>query len=174
MGPRLLCGLACCAGLLLTMPVGAKDTPKAKRKPVATKVVVTPLPGILGFKDKAVAIIADKSTIPGRAWSDIDRDRVISQFRLTGGSEADQSPAPRSSSLIDKVKRREDMRGMTFGFDSGSQNLGPPVDASARSAEVVAYKLSEASTCNGLMPGVDCSTIGGDDVSVRLALALNF
>jgi hypothetical protein len=24
------------------------------------------------------------------------------------------------------------------------------------------------------MPGVDCNTIGGDDVSVRLALALNF
>ncbi|MBO9670937.1 MAG: hypothetical protein J7485_10505 [Sphingobium sp.] len=155
------------------MPVGAKDTPKAKRKPVATKVVVTPLPGVLGFKDKAIAIIADKSAIPGRAWSDIDRDRVISQFRLTGG-EADQGAAPRSSSLIDKVKRREDTRGMTFGFDSGSQNLGPPVDAAARPAEVVAYKLSETSTCNGLMPGVDCSTIGGDDVSVRLALAFNF
>lgn len=174
MGPRLLCGLACCAGLLITMPVGAKDAPKAKRKPVATKVVAGPLPHMLSFKAKAVAIIADKSTVPGRAWSDIDRDRVVSQFRLSGGNEADQSATPRTSSLIDKVKRREDTRGMTFGFDSGSQNLGPPVDASARSAEVVAYKLSEASTCNGLMPGVDCNTIGGDDVSVRLALAFNF
>lgn len=174
MGPRLLCGLACCAGLLLTVPVGAKDTPKAKRKPGTTKTVVTPLPAVPGFKTKAVAIIADKAGSTGRARSDIDRDRVVSQFRLMSDSEPDQSTAPRIASLIDKVKRREDKRGMTFGFDSGSQNLGPPVDASARSAEVVAYKLSEASTCNGLMPGIDCSTIGGDDVSVRLALAFNF
>lgn len=174
MGPRLLCGLACCAGLLLTVPVGAKDTPKAKRKPSATKAVITPLPAVPGFKTKTVAIIADRAGIPGRARSDIDRDRVVSQFRLMSGGEPDQSTTPRIASLIGKVKRREDTRGMTFGFDSGSQNLGPPVDASARSAEVVAYKLSEASTCNGLMPGVDCSTIGGDDVSVRLALAFNF
>ncbi|MBO9579797.1 MAG: hypothetical protein J7498_02795 [Sphingobium sp.] len=147
--------------------------PKAKRKPATTKIVAAPLPVISDFKPKAAAIIADRSTIPGRAWSDMDRDRV-SQFRLTGDSGLEQSPASRSSSLIDKVKRREDIRGMSFGFDSGSQNLGPPVDASARSAEVVAYKLSETSTCNGLMPGVDCNTIGGDDVSVRLALAFNF
>ena len=59
-------------------------------------------------------------------------------------------------------------------IDGGTANLGPPKDAVARAAEVVAYKLAEANSCNGLMPGVECNTIGGDDVSVRLALALNF
>lgn len=174
MGPKLLCGLACCASLLLIMPVGAKDLPKAKRTPSAGKAAAAPAPDLSRFKNKAASIIADTSTIPGYAWSDIDRDRVVTQFRLTGSDEANDAPLPRSTSLISKMKRREDARGMTFGFDGGSANLGPPVDAAARPAEVVAYKLSEASTCNGLMPGVDCSTIGGDDVSVRLALALNF
>lgn len=174
MGPRLLCGLACCASLLLTMPVGAKDPPKAKRAPSASTAAALSTLDLARFKNKAAAIIADTSTISGRAWSDIDRDRVVAQFRLTGSEQAENAPVPRSTSLISKMKRREDTRGMTFGFDGGSANLGPPVDAAARPAEVVAYKLSEASTCNGLMPGVDCSTIGGDDVSVRLALALNF
>lgn len=174
MGPRLLCGLACCVGLLLTMPVGAKNSSKAKRTPSAAKAAAVPTPDLSRFKNKAAAIIADTSTISGRAWSDMDRGRAVTQFRLTGSDKADDAPVPRSTSLISKMKRREDTRGMTFGFDGGSANLGPPVDAAARQAEVVAYRLSEASTCNGLMPGVDCSTIGGDDVSVRLALALNF
>jgi hypothetical protein len=177
MGPKLLCGLACCASLLLTVPVGAKDSPKAKRTPSAAKVSTVSAPDLLLFKNKAVAIIADTSvpgTVPGRAWSDIDRDRMVMQFRLTGSEAAYEAPVSRSTSLISKMKRREDARGMTFGFDRGSANLGPPADAAARPAEVVAYKLSEASTCNGLMPGIDCSTIGGDDMSVRLALALNF
>ncbi|HEY1125418.1 MAG TPA: hypothetical protein VGE65_07275 [Sphingobium sp.] len=174
MGPRLLCGLACCAGLLLTVPVGAKDMHKAKHAPSAAKASSASIPDLSRFKDKLAAIIGDTSTIPGRAWSDIDRDRAVAQFRLAGGDEVDDAPVPRSTSFIRKMKRRDDARGMNFGFDGGSRNLGPPVDAAARSAEVVAYKLSEASTCNGLMPGVDCNTIGGDDVSVRLALAFNF
>lgn len=174
MGPRLLCGLACCANLLFVTPAWAKDLPKAKHTPSAAKAVAEPVPDLSHFRNKAAAIIADTSAIPSRAWSDIDRDRVVTQFRLTGDNEMHEPSALRSTSLISKMKRREDTRGMTFGFDGGSANLGPPVDAAARPAEVVAYKLSEASTCNGLMPGVDCSTIGGDDVSVRLALALNF
>ena len=173
MGPRLLCGLACCASFFLTMPVGAKDSlpPKSTSSPLKAS---SSLAGLPSFKARAAAVIAGTSTIPGRGWAGIDRDRAVSQFRLTAADEADEAPAPLSTSLINKMKRRQDTRGMTFGFDGGGANLGPPVDAAARPAEVVAYKLSEASTCNGLMPGVDCNTIGGDDVSVRLALALNF
>lgn len=174
MGPRLLCGLACCAGLLLTVPVGAKEMHRAKHMPSAAKASGASVRDHPRFKDKLAAIIADTSIIPGQASPDMDRARVVAQFRLVGGDEGDEAPVPRSASFIRKMKRRDDARGMNFGFDGGSRNLGPPVDAVARSAEVVAYKLSEASTCNGLMPGVDCSTIGGDDVSVRLALAFNF
>ncbi len=148
------------------MPVGAKDPPKAKRAPSAAKTAIAPVPDLSRFKNKAAAIIAETSTIPDRAWSDIDRSLGMTQFRLTGSDETNEAPVPRSTSLISKMKRREDARGMTFGSDGGSANLGPPIDAAARPAEVVAYRLSEASTCNGLMPGVDCSTIGGDDVSV--------
>jgi hypothetical protein len=159
------------------MPVGAKESPKAKHPSSIAKAMPAAIPDISRFKNKAAAIITDTSTvpgtIPGRGWSN-NRDRAVTQFRLTGNDGADEAPVPRSASLISKMKRREDTRGMTFGFDGGSANLGPPADAAARPAEVVAYRLSEASTCNGLMPGVDCSTIGGDDVSVRLALALNF
>jgi len=174
MGPRLLCGLACCASFILTVPAGAKDTPPAKVTSSPMMAPAASLTGLSSFKARAAAIIAATSTIPGRSWAGIDRDRAVSQFRLTGGDGADEAPTPRSTSLVSKMKRREDTRGVSFGFDGGSANLGPPVDAAARPAEVVAYKLSEASTCNGLMPGVDCNTIGGDDVSVRLALALNF
>lgn len=173
MGPKLLCSLACCAGLLLVPPVGAKDMLQPMSTPVAQKMAVAPAPDLSLFKRKVAAIIADSASIPG-AWSDTAHDRLATQFRLKGDHEADKASVPLFTSLIGRVKRREDTRGMTFGFDGGSANLGPPVDAAARSAEVVAYKLSEASACNGLMPGVNCGTIGGDDVSVRLALALNF
>lgn len=176
MGPRLLCGLACCASLIITLPLAAKDMPKAKSLPAAkaSEASGAPVADLARFRAKAAAIIGDMSTAPGQAWSGIARDRVVAQFRLTGQGDGMDAPVPRSTSLIGKMKRRDDARGMNFGFDGGSPNLGPPVDASARSAEVVAYRLSEASTCNGLMPGVDCNTIGGDDVSVRLALAFNF
>lgn len=174
MGPRLLCGLACCASFLLTVPVGAKDSLPAKSTSSPIKAAASSLSNLSSFKARAAVVIAGTSTIPGRSWAGIDRDRAVAQFRLTAADEADEAPVPLSTSLINKMKRRQDARGMTFGFDGGGANLGPPVDAAARPAEVVAYKLSEASTCNGLMPGVDCNTIGGDDVSVRLALALNF
>lgn len=174
MGPRLLCGLAYCASFFLTMPVVAKDSSPAKLTASPLRTSAPSLTGQSRFMMKAAAVIAARSTMPGHSWSDIDRDRALSQFRLAGGGEAYEMPLSRSASLISKLKRREDARGMTFGFDGGGANLGPSVDAAARPAEVVAYKLSEASSCNGLMPGIDCSTIGGDDVSVRLALALNF
>jgi hypothetical protein len=161
------------------VPAGARDLPKASSRPARAAAQDTTSSfeqsgGSQRFKDRVAAIIADSSTVQGRAWSDVDRDRVVDQFRLPDPGQWQQVPKPAMRSLASRVIRDETTRGMTFGLDGGTANLGPPVDPAARAAEVVAYRLSEASTCNGLMPGVDCNTIGGDDVSVRLALAFNF
>jgi hypothetical protein len=175
MRPALLCGLTCCASLIIVTSALAKEPGAAKPK-VRGKaaVAVSSLQVIPSFKGGIAAIIANRATLPVYVWSDIDRSRLVDQFRLPDGKQRTAAPTePLTSVIVDKVRRRE-ARGMSFGLDGGSANLGPPVDAAARPAEVVAYHLSEASTCNGLMPNVDCNTIGGDDYTVRLALALNF
>jgi hypothetical protein len=175
MGPKLLCGFACCANLLAA-PAAAKDDSRARllvpAKPVATAPTLTSLPN---FRNGIAAIVADKATMPNFVLADVDRSRLVDQFRLSEGSAkgSQSSAAPLPDKVVNLVRRRE-ARGMSFGFDGGSANLGPPVDDAARPAEVVAYHLSETSTCWGLMPGVDCNTIGGDDYNVRLALALDF
>ncbi len=173
MGPGLLCGFALCAGIFVTNAAGARNaSAKAHLVPAAGVHPVGKLSGSVRFNDRVAAIVARKSRDNGRTWADIDRTRLVDQFRLTDGLQPQAQVQPLAS-MVEKVKR-DPRRGMSFGLDGGSANLGPPVDPVARPAEVVAYQLSEASACTGLMPGVTCSTIGGDDVSVRLALALNF
>ncbi len=177
MGPRLVCGLAICASLFLAISAQAREARRegaAAGKPRAA----TPPPGTalqqggLSFRDGISAIIAKPTE--RRAWSDIDRSRVVEQFRLPDGTQAPQTTDAPVSTLIDMVRRQDSRRGLSFGIDGGSANIGPPVDAAARSAEVVAYQLAEASSCNGLMPGMSCDSIGGDDKGLRLALAYNF
>ena len=172
MGPRLVCGLAACASLFCTPMAQARDIAAAKPRAAAPKAPQSNLQkGGLSFRDGIAAIIG--KPMEKRAWSDIDRSRVVDQFRLPEGTQQPAMDAP-VSSLVGMVLRQDRKRGLSFGLDGGSPNLGPPVDPAARPAEVVAYQLSGASACVGLMPGVSCDTIGGDDTSVRLALAYNF
>jgi len=176
MRPGLLCGLACCAGLLVTVPAGAKEDPKAKRAvPDKATAKAPKLTAVPGFKAGIAAIVSDKSSAPSYAWSDVDRSHLVDQFRLPAANQDEQqSSEPLPSRIVDLVRRHDTMRSTSFGFDGGSQNLGPPVDAAARLPEVVAYHMSEVGACYGLMPNVSCNTIGGDDLNVRLALAYDF
>ncbi len=175
MGPRLLCGLAACASLFFfsvsALAREARQDGAPKKPRAATPEPPGPRDG-LSFQDGIAAIIGKPTE--KRAWADIDRSRVVDQFRLPEGTQERQTTDAPVSSLVGMMRRQDSRRGLSFGFDGGSANLGPPSDAAARSAEVVAYQLSEASACNGLMPGVSCDTIGGDDKSVRLALSYNF
>lgn len=181
MGPRLLCGLASCAGLLLIVPAQAKDAPA---KPLANKPdsaeddATKPQPN-QRFREGVAAIVAGKPVGTGPASSDIDRDRIADHFRLPDGRlESRQSSGPMVWSVTSRamVDRATLQRGVSLVVDGGAASLAPSSEMmQERSGRVVEYELNAAGACAGLMPTVACtSTVNGDDSMVRLALAYNF
>jgi hypothetical protein len=181
MGPRLLCGLASCAGFLLVVPVQARDAPA---KPLENKAgsandgAAKPQPN-QRFQEGVAAIIAGKPVGTGPTWSDIDRDRLADHFRLPDDRlEGRQSSGPMVWSVTGRtmVGRSTLQRGVSLVVDGGAPSLAPSSEMmQERSGRVVEYELNAAGACAGLMPTVACSSsINGDDSMVRLALAYNF